>query len=251
VPLIASDLSFSYHAAQPVLRHVSLSLNPGSITAILGPNGAGKSTLLRLMLGLLRPTHGSIALDEEPVSSISHARRAARLVYIPQRASIAFAFTLRQYVRMGLGQSLRRDSHAVVDRALDRVELLARAEEPLPTLSVGQQQRATLARALVQVERAAPPAFILADEPTSAMDPRHAILASGILSDLSRAGHAIALVAHDLALATRLASHAIVLDSVGRVAAFAPASEAITPGVLDPVFAVRFSPEPCLLPTRP
>jgi iron complex transport system ATP-binding protein len=106
-----------------------------------------------------------------------------------------------------------------------------------------------LARALVQTEHASAPAYILADEPTSAMDPRHAILTSNLLADLSRAGHAVALVAHDLMLASRLASHALVLDAMGRVAAFGPSPDTLTPAILDPVFDVRFTREPTLVPS--
>ncbi len=246
MPLVARDVSFAYDADRPVLRGVSCAIAPGTLTAIVGPNGAGKSTLLRLLLGLRTPDTGEVAIDGVPVASLSHARRAARLIYMPQRASIAFSHTVRQYALMGLGAG--RHAAPNVDAILTRLELIERADDPFATLSAGQQQRATVARALVQLARATSPAFILADEPASAMDPRHVALAADLLRDLAHQGHAVALVAHDLGLAARIATHALALDAQGRAAAQGPASEVLAPAVLDSLFGVRFVARSSLVP---
>jgi iron complex transport system ATP-binding protein len=177
---------------------------------------------------------------------LSHRERARRLAYIPQRTSLAFSFTVRQYVALGvyaLGSQAREED---VQRAMERADIADRAEEPLPVLSAGQQQRATLARALVQLERRTaegdlpPPLGLLADEPVSAMDPRHALHTMGLLRDLAAAGLTVAVVLHDLTLAARFCDRALLIDAGGHIAADGPTAEALDPGILAEVFEVDF-----------
>jgi iron complex transport system ATP-binding protein len=255
VSLAAESLSFAYSAGRPVLRGVSFSFPPGEITAVIGPNGAGKSTLLRLLLGLLDPASGRALLDGDDVSAIPARHRARRLAYIPQRTGPAFGYSVRDYIQMG---RFWHTDPAPAEDALRTLGLLPRADEPLSALSAGQQQRATLARALAQLspaDSAAPSQYILADEPVSAMDPRHSLEAMDLFRDLARRGTGIVIVLHDLALAAR-ADRAIVIDASGQVAAAGPAAEVLTEPVLARVFAVRFervasAAGPVLLPIGP
>jgi ABC-type hemin transport system ATPase subunit len=242
MPLTAADLSFSYTPDRPVLRGLGVSLEPGSLCAVVGPNGAGKSTLLRLLLGIHRPGTGTITLGGQPIHAIPTRKRARLLAYIPQRTSLAFAFSVREFVRFGRYAIDGRDDDRAVDAALERAGLLDRAQEPLGTLSAGQQQRAAVARALAQLDSPAAGSerFLLADEPVSAMDPRHSLEAMALLRSLADAGLGVAVVLHDLTLAARFCDRALVLDREGRLAAAGRSTEALSPGVLDPVFAVRF-----------
>lgn len=245
--LIAQDISFGYSRRRPVLRSVSLTLEPGAITAIAGPNGAGKSTLLRLLLGLEHPWSGSITLDGRRISGLGHAARARRMAYVPQRTSLAFAFTVRQFVALGTfaAGAPAQDSSLVVKSAMARADIADRADDPFPILSAGQQQRATLARALAQLN-ASPAAhtgarILLADEPVSAMDPRHALQTMGILRELAAAGVAIAVVLHDLTLAARFCDRALLLSAQGGPVAAGPLHEALDPAILARVFDVPFT----------
>jgi iron complex transport system ATP-binding protein len=241
VPLEAVNLSFGYLARRPVLREVSLALEPGAVTAIVGPNGAGKSTLVRLLLGILEPGAGQVLLDGVAVGAIPHRQRARRLAYVPQRPSVAFAFSVRQYVELG-GFAAPGVARAAADAALESAELAERADDPFPTLSAGQQQRAAMARAIVQLNGSAgSTSALLADEPVSAMDPRHALRAMGLLRSLAARGAAVGVVLHDLGLALRFCDRAAVLDAGGRLASAGPAASTLTPAVLDPVFGVRFT----------
>jgi iron complex transport system ATP-binding protein len=255
VPLRADDLGFEYRRGRPVLAGVSLGLEPGTITAIVGPNGAGKSTLLRLLLGILGPTAGRVTLDGTPVAEILHRQRARHVAYVPQRASVAFAFTVREFVSLGRYAAGEGGDPGAIERTLRRVDLADRAEDPFPILSVGQQQRAALGRALVQLDGHGGTRVLLADEPVSAMDPRQALLTMRLLRDLAATGAAIAVVLHDLTLALRVADQALVLDGSGRPAALGPAAATLTPSMLDPVFGVRFGPAgpaaPALVPALP
>ena len=236
--LRAEDLHFGYRPRAPVVRNVSFGLAQRAVTALVGPNGAGKSTLLRLLLGTLTPQAGRVTLDGRPLAALGHRERAARIGYVPQRASLAFAFTVRQVVRLGLYAAGRADGGAV-DGALRAVDLAPRADEPFGVLSAGQQQRATLARVLAQLH-GRPSPIILADEPVSAMDPRHALETMTLLRGIAAAGGSVLVVLHDLTLALRWADRALVLDAEGRLVADGPAAESLEPSVLGGVFGVRF-----------
>jgi len=240
MPLVLSGVNFGYDAAKPVLRDISLTLPTRAVTAIVGPNGAGKSTLLRLMAGLRRPGSGSVQLDGDEVSEISHRARARRIGYLAQRPEIAFAYTVRQFVALGRYAAGVAAGDDAVSRALERVDLAGRADDVFGVLSAGQQQRAALARILAQLDGPAPGAALLADEPLSAMDPRHALATLELFRSMAASGLAVAIVLHDLNLASRSCDHAVVLDSSGRLAATGPAASTLTPEALDPVFEVQF-----------
>jgi iron complex transport system ATP-binding protein len=243
MPLVAENLTFAYRHRPPVLDSVSLALPEGSITAIAGPNGAGKSTLLKVLLGLLTPSAGEVRLGSTPVDSLPYRTRAVRLVYVPQRTSLAFGFTVREYVALGRYAAGDRAGagRTAIDRAMERADIADRAEDPFPVLSAGQQQRATLARALAQLDTPGEhPRAVLADEPVSAMDPRHALLTMGILREIAAGGNIVAVVLHDLTLAARFCDRAVLLSEKGRIAAAGPAAEAMSNAALGEVFGVSF-----------
>lgn len=241
--LAADAISHAYRRGIPVLSGVSLSVEPGEFLAIVGPNGAGKTTLLRCLAGLLEPTSGRATLAGRPIRSLGHAERAGRIAYLPQRPDVAMPLTVRQVVAFGpltLGDAATRDRLA--GDWLGRVGLAERADEPFITLSVGQQQRAGVARAFAQLEAGQPGGILLADEPVSAMDPRHALETVAHIRDATGGETPIgaAVVLHDLAAAARFADRVVLLDAAGAVAADGPAEQALAPETLAPVFGVEF-----------
>ncbi len=240
MPLSCEHADFAYDPATPILRAVSASLAPRRFTAIIGPNGAGKTTLLKLLLGILAPTRGTVTLATTPISSLTPSQRAARLAYIPQRSSLAFSFTVREVVRMGLYAL----THAELRPAMERAGVWDRRDDPVGVLSAGQQQRVTLARALAQVQSqpATPERFLLADEPVSAMDPRHAVESMTILRELADSGPGVVAVLHDLALVERFADDCLALDSRGQVSSIGPVREVLTTARLADIFSIPFRP---------
>ncbi len=163
-------VSFAYRPGQPVLTDVSLSIEEGEFVAVAGPNGGGKTTFVRLVLGLLRPTAGTVRLFGEPSQRFS---RRATLGYVAQRAQIGGhgPVTVREVVSAGrLAQGgllgpLRSRDRAIVDAAIQDVGLSERADARLSELSGGQQQRAFIAKAL-----AGEPSLLVLDEPTAGVD---------------------------------------------------------------------------------
>lgn len=221
--------------AREVLGRVDLDLPASELVALVGPNGAGKTTLLRVAAGLLRPDAGDVVLGGTDVFLVPPAERARRLAYLPQSRIAAASLHVEAAVRLGrhaLRGGLARDGEAdrsAVDRALGSLGLTDLRDRELATLSGGELARVLLARAL-----AAEAPILIADEPTAGLDPRYQLEVLAILRGLARAGTAILVTLHDLALASRFADRLVVLDR-GRVAGTGSPAE-----VLERVMAGTF-----------
>ena len=172
MPLVhLEEVSFAYEQGTTVLDEVTLSIEPGELVAIAGPNGGGKTTLVRLIVGLERPTSGTVELFGEPVRA---GRGDRRVGYLPQRAEAALSapITVRELVAVGrapVGGILRPLDQAddeAIDEAIERVALTELAGRPLAKLSGGQRQRAFIAKALT-----AAPELLILDEPSAGVDP--------------------------------------------------------------------------------
>jgi zinc transport system ATP-binding protein len=163
-------VSFGYRAGMRVLEDVSLRVGAGEFVAIAGPNGGGKTTLLRLVLGLERPTDGTVRVLGRPAGKPGGG---ARIGYLPQRSRLVgeAPVTVREVVSTGrlapsgIWGPLRGADREAVTRAIATVGLAARADAPLRTLSGGMQQRALIAKAL-----ASEPTLLALDEPTTGVD---------------------------------------------------------------------------------
>lgn len=237
-----SNVAFSYgRMGARVIDNFSASLGGGRVTALIGPNAAGKSTLLRLMLGHLSPESGRIQLDGRDVSSLPARARASFMSYAPQRGGSSFAFSVDEVVRMGrfaqeagFGTGSAED-HQAVEHAIDACELSAIRHRVFNRLSLGQQQRVLLARAMAQAWRTG--RVMLLDEPGSAMDLFQVHRMMSILQRLASDGMAVLVVLHDLNLVTRYADQ-VWLVGGGKLVASGSWDEVIQPAILEPVYRV-------------
>lgn len=227
------EVSFGYEPGMAVLHKISGVLPTGRICALIGPNAAGKSTLLRLMLGHLRPWTGHVVLRGTDVLRLPEKHRAALVSFVPQRGSIAFTFTVRQVVEMGRF-ALGPDPDAT-DMALKICDLEAVQQRVFGHLSVGQQQRVLLARAMAQSRGFGQ--VMLLDEPTSAMDLHHVYQCMDRLVQLARSGLAVLVVLHDLNLAARYADEVWLMDG-GRLVAAGCWADVLCREILEPVYQV-------------
>lgn len=248
-----TDVAFGYTPDRPVVHELSATLATASLTALIGPNASGKSTLLRLMMGQLAPDAGRIRLGGHDVGRTSPGARARHLSYVPQRGSCGFAFTVSQVVAMG--RHAMSAAPGLTAWALRRCDLDDLADRYVAELSVGQQQRVLLARALAQAADTDPAQgntapdhamdplhtgrVMLLDEPVSAMDPRHVHQTMRLLHERTRRGLAALVVLHDLNLAARYAD-AVWLLHEGRLAAAGAWERVLTASMLEPVYDVRF-----------
>jgi lipooligosaccharide transport system ATP-binding protein len=207
----ARGLYKSFGAA-PVVRAVDFAVRRGECVGILGPNGAGKSTTIALVLGLLRPEAGTLAVLGEPVPE--RAREARRRIgVVPQQDNLDPDFTVAEnlevYARyFGIG---RRTLRARLPELLRYAALEHRADARVPALSGGMRRRLTLARALVN-----DPELLVLDEPTTGLDPQARHLIWQRLRELTRAGRTLLLTTHYMEEAERLCERVLILDH-GRV----------------------------------
>jgi len=238
--LAASGVTFAYD--EPLLRDISLRVEPGKCVALIGANGAGKTTLLRILAGLFPPQSGSVQLAGREIASLSPAERTAALGYLPQRSPRAAGFAVHEMVLMGLYSLLPargwegRSEWLAVGRALRRVGAGHLLRRPFAELSGGEQRRVLLARALV-----AQPAILLLDEPLAALDPGFVLEFTATLAALKAQGVALVVSTHRLSLVEALADTVVVLQR-GRVLDHGTPAAVLQPELLNSAYGTsRFT----------
>ncbi len=235
--LTAEHLNVSL-SGRAVLKDVSLSLASGRLIALVGPNGAGKTTLLRALAGLV-PSEGAIQAGGDALASLSLRERAKRFAYLPQGHIVHWPLPARDIVALGRyphgatdpARLTPQDAEAVL-RAMQAADVVEFAARRATELSGGERSRVALARVLA-VE--AP--VILADEPTSSLDPRHQIDVMKTLRAAADRGALVIVVTHDLGLAARFADRVLVLSG-GRLVSQGPPAEALSEQVMGEVFRI-------------
>ncbi len=194
--------------AVPVLRDVSLTIEPGQSVAITGPSGCGKSTLLNILGTLDEPDSGEVLFDGKPTRGLGvkelAALRSAGIGFVFQLHHLLPQCTLLENVLLPtLALQQRPDPAALRSRAMDllkTVGLDARAGYRPAQLSGGERQRAAVVRALINS-----PKLILADEPTGALDEQNSkLLTDLLLSLVDKFGIALVLVTHQPSQAQRM-----------------------------------------------
>ncbi|MCW5732873.1 MAG: heme ABC transporter ATP-binding protein [Enhydrobacter sp.] len=223
-----------------LIRDVSIELVPGEIVAVIGPNGAGKSTLLGALAGDRPVAAGRVLLDGHPIAKWSKTSLAHRRAVLPQHSTVAFDFTGRQIVRLGLlahGSLSDRQKDDIAESALAETEALAFADRPYTVLSGGERQRVQLARVLAQCDAdpAARP-FLLLDEPIGGLDLAHQHAALASARRRAERGLGVLAVLHDLTMTARYADRVAILET-GRMTAIGATETTLDPALLSRVFA--------------
>lgn len=236
-------LSKSYVAGKPVLTDINLEIAARGITAIIGPSGAGKSTLIRCINRLVEPTAGEIVFDGRDLAKLSgvELRRARRHIgMVFQEYNLVERLTVMENLLSGrLGyvspwRAWRRKFPAEDIRKafelLDVVGLSDFANRRADALSGGQRQRVGIARAVMQE-----PKLLLADEPTSSLDPKTSVEIMELLTEFARTRDIPVLVnMHDVELAKRFADRVIGMADCRVV--FDGASGYLTDDVLKQIY---------------
>jgi phosphonate transport system ATP-binding protein len=225
-PLIeVSGLAMRYPTGRMVLTDTSLELNAGELVVILGANGCGKSTLLRCVAGILKPTAGQVRVAGKPMTQLSgqplaEARMALGMVFqhphlVKRRSVVANVMTgtlgRHRNWMTALG-FLPQSERPLAMHCLEEVGLASFAEQRAGTLSGGQAQRVSVARALAQR-----PLAVLADEPVASLDPEASEELMGLLRRLAHEdGLGVLCVLHQPDLARRYADRILGMKG-GRV----------------------------------
>lgn len=198
---------------QERLHRVSAQIAPGQLSVVIGPNGCGKSTLMKCMAGLLKPSAGTLWLDDRNSHAIPEKERARFVSYMPQSRitpdiSVRQLVTHGRYPHLRWGQNLTKADREIVNRALERTDLLPYANRSVSRLSGGERQRAYLAMMLAQET----PVMLL-DEPTTYLDLSSQFALMALLRELCGEGRSIVTVLHDLSLALEYADRILLMQS--------------------------------------
>jgi len=191
----------------------AFSVGEADLVGVLGPNGSGKSTLLRIAAGTLLPSGGSVRLDGKELRRTERRWVAQRLGYLPQNVESQFDYTVEEVVgmgryarRSGLGPAGQGDQEAI-ERSLAATETERLRARRLSHLSGGERQRVFLASVLAQEPR-----LLMLDEPTRFLDVHHQVHFFRLLQELAAQGMGVAVVTHDLNLASLYCRRLVVLQ---------------------------------------
>jgi branched-chain amino acid transport system ATP-binding protein len=222
------DVDTSYGRIR-VLRRVTLEVAEGEIVCLLGGNASGKSTTMKTILGVVRPTGGTVELDGQVINDVRTAQRIERgLAIVPENRRVFPRMSVRENLEMGA--FLRRD-RAGVEGDLERVlglfpRLRERLAQAAGTLSGGEQQMLAMARALM-----ARPRLLLMDEPSMGLSPRLVQQNFELIQDINRSGVTVFVVEQNAAMALAIADRGYVLRT-GEIVMSGPAPELLrSPGI--------------------
>ena len=210
----------------------------GQFWCVLGRNGAGKSTLLQVLSGLRRTDAAEVLIAGQPVGAWSPLALARQRGLMPQQTVDSFSFTVREAVaigrtpwRVGSAWDSGQDEQIVRD-ALAQVGMQHRIDDDVLRLSGGERQRVAFAALLAQQ-----PALLLLDEPTAHQDVAQQLLLMRLMQQLSQQ-HAVIASCHDINLAARFASHALLIGPGFHAAG--PVGTVLTADALQRAFGCTF-----------
>jgi iron complex transport system ATP-binding protein len=241
-PLLEARALALHAGPRELLRALDLRVERGQFWAVIGPNGAGKTTLLATLAGLARPAGGRLAMRGRPLAHWKPLAAARWRGFLPQHVEPMYGVAVLQAVLLGRhphagrhGWSLWEgaDDIALARAALDRMGLAALAARDVASLSGGERQRVALASLLAQ-----DPPLALLDEPLTHLDLHHQHAVMQLLRERAQGGSAVVASIHDLSLAARFATHALVFTGGGDCATGA-AADVLDEATLSAAFAHR------------
>lgn len=208
--LQTNEISKTYRGRK-VVDDVSVWIGQGEVVGLLGPNGAGKTTSFYMIVGLISPDSGTIALDEENITALPMFKRARRgISYLPQEPSVFRKLTVEENL-LAVLETLPYSSGERISRMNQLIEQLGlqtvRNNKGF-ALSGGERRRVEIARSLV-IE----PSFLLLDEPFSGIDPIQVIELQRIIADLKNQGIGILITDHNVRETLAVTDRAYIINN--------------------------------------
>ena len=203
------------------LREVSIDVPEGAIVGIIGANGAGKTTLMRTIAGVLAPRGGSIRFRGEEIAGLPpHGIVRRGVALVPEGRAILSRMTVRENLEMGAYARRDRSVAGDMERVMARFPVLKeRKDQPVGSLSGGEQQMLAIARALLSA-----PKLLLLDEPTLGLAPLVAADIFRIVREINASGTTILLVEQNVRQAMKASSFTYVLET-GRIVLSGPSAQ--------------------------
>jgi iron complex transport system ATP-binding protein len=239
--LEARRISFDYR--RPILRDISFSLRPGTVTGIIGPNGSGKTTILRLLDGIVPPLSGEVILwGDRPLSGMKRKEIARHIAMVPQNGGLYHHQTVFQFAIQGrsphlslLGFESLEDEQIALE-ALEMTQLTRYRGSRVSEISGGEKQRLLLARALAQQTE-----LLLLDEFTANLDINYQVELMRLVRRITREKNlATLVVSHEINLLGSFSDH-IILMAQGMIHRQGSVPQALTPEHLKQIFGLDFS----------
>ncbi len=219
-PILAvTDLTVAYGRVEAV-RRVSFTVEAGALVTLIGANGAGKSSIINAVSGVLKPRSGRITFGGRDITRTpAHRLVGSGLVQVPEGRQILATLTVDENLQLG-GWHRRRTAPAAIAEMYDRFPVLAdRRTQPAGTLSGGEQQMLTIARALVSR-----PSLLLMDEPSMGLAPKIVDEVFAVIKEIRQSGTTVLLVEQNARRALQVADHGYVLAS-GEIVTEGPAAD--------------------------
>lgn len=223
-----------------IVHEASIHVDEGEFVGLLGPNGSGKSTLLKTIYRTMKRESGEIEFEHRPIDDISLRESALLMSVVTQHNYYNFDFKVEEVVMMGRTphkkamQLDNEEDHEIVNRALEKVDMLDFKDRNFSSLSGGEQQRIILARALAQDT----PCMVL-DEPTNHLDIKYQLDVLDIVKSL---GITTLCALHDMNLAAQYCDRIYIL-SQGHIVKEGTPEEVITEDMIEEIYGVKASVE--------
>jgi iron complex transport system ATP-binding protein len=216
-------LFFKYNSHY-TLSDINFQIDSGATLGIIGPNGSGKTTFIKLLANVLKPEKGKVTLFGKDISKIKREDLAKTVAYVPQSIEIIFPFTVFEVVLMGRAPYLKglgfenEEDYSIASKIIEDLDIKNIMHKPYNSLSGGEKQRVSIARALCQL-----PEVILLDEPNAHLDISHQLEIFNFMKNLNKTENVTVIsVSHDLNLASIYFDKILILKEGTIIAAGTP-----------------------------
>ncbi len=241
--LAAEHITFRYGVC-PVLFDVSITIQPGELSAIVGPNGAGKSTLRKILSGQWSIQEGEVKLDDRPLGEWTARDLAIRRAVLPQSPAMLYPFPVEQVILLGraphCGWMETPNDYRISKEVMASLKIEHLQKRDYSRLSGGEKQRVQLGRVLAQIWEPIESGnrYLLLDEPVNNLDLCHQQEVMQLGRQLANKGIGVCVILHDLNLCLQYADQVLILNE-GKEARMGKPAEIITPEQIEEVFKVK------------